>query len=349
MYRPAGYFSFDLDEQGAGMLKYTSLSTEEKALTVNEYLTILDQMIHPILTNYDEDFGIMSGDIMKAYDANSLYKLPAVPEEFAIAPEYSEEVLSQIQNATLLGNYIHDFNYRQVVNPTAPNAGALVHDPSLDISMDVLIGSHVSVGASVTTNIKNFVSAAQSRLISLNLTNPEPGDTMVATRLTAMVGKPTDYRVEQVTKGVLRYMRISALNCPILTAGTEWATRAYIYKVAGYGKAYNVSVLDVDMDAYIPDVKFTGTFTDPEKPVNGVRGTELYLQRSVRLSHFRFHPLVVATMMNVEANATDSVINSVVINNLRNFYNYEIDNYTVLSGTDLEQLNEIAVLSLLNI
>lgn len=348
MYRPAGYFSFKLDEQGAGMLNYSSLP--EKTLTVNEYLTLLDDMINPILTNYDEDFGIISGDIMKAYDANSLYKLPAVPEEFAIAPEYSEEVLSQVQNTTLLGNYIHDFNYRQIVSPTAANAGALIHDPALDVSMDIKLGSDVFVSSSPVRVVSdNFVSAAQSRLISLNITNPEPGDTMVATRLTAMVGKPKSFAVSAVDKGTDLYARITAKDCPLLTAGTEWATRAYVYKISGYGTSYSVDVLDVDMDAYLPDVTFTGTYGANPKPDDGVKGTELYLKRSVRLSHFRFHPIVVATMMDMTLQATDSAITGVVIQHLRNYYNFEIDNYTVLSESDLEQLNEIAVLSLLNI
>lgn len=348
MYRPAGYFTFALDEQGAGMLKYTSLQTETKSLTVNEYLTLLDEMVKPILTNYDEDFGIISGDIMKAYDANSLYKLPAVPEEFAIAPEYSEEVLSQIQNTTLLGNYIHDFNYRQVVSPTAANAGALIHNPALDVSMDIKIGSDVTVGNDVNVISQNFVSAAQSKLITLNLNSPEPGDTMVATRLSAMVGKPETVSAERVMKGTEHYLRITAKNCKLLTAGTEWATRAYIYKVSGYGASYSVNAIEVDMDAYLPDMSFEGTYTGA-RPDNGVKGTDLYLKRAVRLSHFRFHPLVVATMLAIGVVADNSVINMIRVRIMENYYNFEIDNYTVLTETDLAQLNEIAVLSLLDI
>lgn len=348
MYRPAGYFSFALDDQGAGMLKYSSLDTETRSITVREYLDLLDEMVKPILTNYDEDFGIISGDIMKAYDANALYKLPAVPEEFAIAPEYSEEVLSQVQNTTLLGNYIHDFNYRQVVSPTAPNAGAIIHSPAMDVKMDVAIGSNITVSEAVKINSDNFVSAAQSRLITLNLTNPEPGDTMVATRLTAIVGRPESFAAERIYKGETYYLRVTAENCPILTAGTEWATRAYIYKVSAYGQLYKVNEIDVDMDAYLPNVTFAGTFTGSH-PDNGVKGTDLYLQRSVRLSHFRFHPIVVATMLDMDVNAINGVIDSVTIDNLRNYYNYEIDNYTVLTESNLDQLNEIAVLSLLNI
>lgn len=352
MYRPAGYFTFGLDEQGAGMLKYTSLSTETKSMTVNEYLALLDEMVNPILTNYDEDFGIISGDIMKAYDANSLYKLPAVPEEFAIAPEYSEEVLSQIQNATLLGNYIHDFNYRQVVEPNAPNAGALIHAPALDVNMDILIEDGITVKPNVLVQSPNFVSAAQSRLISLNITSPEPGDTMVATRLTAMVGAPGSMTAESINKKGKSYVRVKAKDCPLLTAGTEWATRAYIYKVSGYGTAYKVNAIDVDMDAYLPDVTFgienaEGNYT--ELVQRGVVGTDLYLKRSVRLSHFRFHPMVVATMMNLYMTVQNSAIKLVKCSELENFYNFEIDNYTVLSESDLDQLNEIAVLSLLNI
>lgn len=351
MYRPAGYFAFQLDEQGAGMLRYMDLNPDTKSYTVDEYLAVLDNMVKPILTNYDEDFGIISGDIMKAYDVGELYKLPAVPEDFAIVPEYSEEVLSQIQNTTLLGNYIHGFNYRQVVSPTDPNAGALVHTPAMDVSMKVLIDADASIADNVVIDSVNFVTAAESRLISLNLTNPEPGDTMVATRLTAMVGAPESFKASFIygPDGKERYLRVTAKDCPLLTAGTEWATRAFIYKIDGYGNNYSIDAIDVDMDAYLPDVRYLGNIASTIEYEPGVKGTKDYLRRSVRLSHFRFHPMIVATMLKLQITMEGTAINKISISNLLNYYNFEIDNYTVLSYTDLAQLNEIAVLSLFDI
>lgn len=345
MMRPAGYFKFGLDEVTfAGKLSYQSLYNTEP-FTVESYLNMLDNMIKPILTNYDEDFGLIAGDIMKAYDTSQLYKLPAVPENYAVVPTYSEEVLSQIQNATLIGNYITGFNYSQDVDIHSSNAGAILNDPRVTVKMR--IAKTADYSANLTDiQLKNFVSGSQNRLISLSLNNPSPEDTMVATRLTAILGKPEAYDI--VPDGSF-FIDITAKNIPILTAGTEFATRLHIFKVDGYGDQYNITEVETDIDAYLPIVieKFTtGSIVSTETHDAGI---DTYLKMSVRNSHFRFHPMLVATRLELKLDIKDNVLQSAEISNIANYYNFEIDNYTVLDKNGLSQLNEIATLALLNI
>lgn len=351
MLRPAGYFKFGLETGTyAGKLSYTSLYNSE-LFTVDSYLDLLDSMVKPILTNYDEDFGLIAGDIMKAYDVSQLYKLPAVPENYVVVPSYSEEVLSQIQNATLIGNYINNFNYTQEVDIHSPNAGAILNNPTVDVSM-IVDTDNVDTNLEGLTNLKlkNFVSGCQNRLISLSLDNPTPEDTMVATRLTAMLGEPAMYEASPISG--TKSIQITAKNVPILTAGTEFATRLHIYKVEGYGENYNISELEMDMDAYIPKVTeelLTEGGSVASMTIHDA-GIDKYLSISVRNSHFRYHPMLVATRMNLRlvVNANKK-LNNVRITDISNFYNFEIDNYTVLDKNNLSQLNEIAVLALLNI
>lgn len=351
MLRPAGYFKFGLEpETFAGKLSYTSLY-DEPLFTVDSYLDLLDDMVKPILTNYDEDFGLIAGDIMKAYDVSQLYKLPAVPEDYVVVPSYSEEVLSQIQNATLIGNYIKNFNYTQEVDIHSPNAGAILNNPTVDITMDIIPKAlNPSLVDLPDFQVKNFVSGSQNRLISMSINNPTPEDTMVATRLTAMLGKPVSYSAKH--KGIGRLeIEVTAKDIPIITAGTEFATRLHIYKVEGYGSKYKISELEVDMDAYIPEVTeeyaLSGGGTDSEVHDAGI---DRYLSTSVRTSHFKYHPMLVATRMKLllTGDATRK-LTKVEISEISNYYNFEIDNYTVLDKNALSQLNEIAVLALLNI
>lgn len=349
MMRPAGCYTFELDGTTfAGRLSYQGFSKTE-LFTVDSYLNLLDSMIKPILTNYDEDFGLIAGDIMKAYDVSQLYKLPAVPENYVVVPSYSEEVLSQIQNATLIGNFITGLSYTQDVDIHSPNAGAILNHPTVDVSMNVNSRTVRSVQLT-DIKLKNFVSGSQNRLISLSLNNPTPEDTMVATRLTAILGKPKSYEVAHVGLGDEGHLKISANNVPILTAGTEFATRLHIYRVNGYGDNYDVTQIEMDADAYIPHViekQNTGASVTRYEHDAGI---DEYLSMSVRNSHFKFHPMLVATRMDLtlDVDAT-STLKSIDISNIANYYNFEIDNYTVLDKNGLYQLNEIATLALLNI
>lgn len=51
----------------------------------------------------DVDVAELSGVILRAFGENNCIKLSTIPEEFAIAPVYNAEVLTQIHNATIAG------------------------------------------------------------------------------------------------------------------------------------------------------------------------------------------------------------------------------------------------------
>lgn len=55
---------------------------------------------------YSEDIGVMSGDILKAYGQGQLFKLEPVLPDYTVQPVYMEEVLNQIHNSTLIGNFL---------------------------------------------------------------------------------------------------------------------------------------------------------------------------------------------------------------------------------------------------
>lgn len=51
-----------------------------------------------------EDRGIIFGDILNAYGADKIYAMGQIPVDFQIAPVYSEEVLTQIENLVCVAN-----------------------------------------------------------------------------------------------------------------------------------------------------------------------------------------------------------------------------------------------------
>lgn len=71
----------------------------EKQLKWNEYLQILDEMLESLLNSMDR--GTMYGDVLKAYGAGDLFQLAELPLMYSAPITYSQEVLSQIENATI--------------------------------------------------------------------------------------------------------------------------------------------------------------------------------------------------------------------------------------------------------
>lgn len=361
-FRPKGYYVFAKDSNGAGKLKWnsvsyaTEVSSDVKPMTVNDYLDIMYAMVDPVITNYDEDFGIMSGDIMKAYDANQLYTLPAIAEDYSVVPEYDETVLSQFQNATITGlPLLGSMDITQVVDPDNINAGALLYNPKWP---------RLTTGSGGKSDLADYVNTyaadvngpeydlrCMDRLISLNKDDPSPADTLEATRLTVTM--------EPVANS--QAMQLSASGTEIAVLGT-----IYRFKYANDGKR-SMSIRTFKLANYIPyfsgngAIQYVPSSGSPTQidSVNTYGWSDLIdiFGDLIRLSHFKFHPLMIICLMQINGNATlvstdgHTIVkaDNATFSNVTNFFGMEIDNYTILSADDLQQLHEIATLGEFNI
>lgn len=97
-YVPDGFHKFIIDQQSRGRLDYVELD-HTKLLTVEEVMTYGNNLFGAIWDQ--EDFGIMSGDILKSY-GDRIIKLAAIPETYQIFPKFDPMVLTQMKNATIL-------------------------------------------------------------------------------------------------------------------------------------------------------------------------------------------------------------------------------------------------------
>lgn len=118
--------------------------------------------------SYSEDFGIMSGDILKAYGQDKLFKLSPVFDDYSVLPVYNEEVLSQIHNGTVLIGW-----------KTA--SLAVTQDPS-----------NGWIKWSPVFTAGGSMSYKDSVIINMPWDDVTPANTMVASRLTATYKKITD-------------------------------------------------------------------------------------------------------------------------------------------------------------
>ena len=68
------------------------------------YMVKLEAMLDALYG--DEDAGIMSGDILKAYGDGSLFKLVTLPDNTVLLPVYDPDMLDQIHNIDIVGRMI---------------------------------------------------------------------------------------------------------------------------------------------------------------------------------------------------------------------------------------------------
>lgn len=199
MYVPHGFFRFSLDLDMAGQLEYKSLYMDnDHLLTLDEIVAYGEAMLEPILSS--EDMNIMSGDILKAFGPENLYKINMIDEAYLVVPEYSSEVLDQIQNTTFIGHFLGTPTLHQ-----DSTKGYLVFDPVFDpmyrpLDEDKYPGMNVMVTDRVVTFPHGDIT---------------PEDTMVATRLTNIM------TVEEKPSGP------PTIKCP--TMGSEIAHHGTIY------------------------------------------------------------------------------------------------------------------------
>jgi len=180
LFAPAYLYKYDLDEGEAGMLRVVPVCGITDAnndyftvgistLNIDQIRTIGDTLINAMLSQ--EDVGIMSGDILKAYGSDKLYRFNQIAEEYAVAPVFSEEVLGQFHNLSIVGRY--------PAKETDPKKFELGVE-ALDITQDTTIGNgnlifKPSFAAALDLNYTQFLDSWKSDVT--------PEDSLVNSRL----------------------------------------------------------------------------------------------------------------------------------------------------------------------
>lgn len=103
--------------------------------TVNSMIRLANRLLDPIIAS--ESLNIMSGDILKAFGKENLFKIPLIPTEYGTIPIYSDEVLYQIHNTQfassrpmdLDGNYDTTLSSLSVVQDPNIGSGNLLFQP----------------------------------------------------------------------------------------------------------------------------------------------------------------------------------------------------------------------------
>lgn len=172
---PAYFFSYFEESNGGGSLTPVPWAEWESnsSIYTNQFNPVLKKFadiriyVNSILNSLSrsEDIGVMSGDILKAYGQDKLFKLTAVEENYIVEPTYSEEVLNQIHNAT-----IHYETWRPILDSV--DSWAIKQDVN-----DQTILYNPKLPA--------FKYNQTASIINMPWNDVTPANTMVGTRLTS--------------------------------------------------------------------------------------------------------------------------------------------------------------------
>lgn len=283
-------------------------------ITVQQWQTAVTDVINALLSS--EDVGIMSGDILKAYGREGLINISPMGEDYTLIPNYSEEVLSQIQNLTVYsGAMLTDITMDNTINK-----GIVKYSPYAKVNKPVEM---IGVAGFDYNKLYGLLPNNNQMLLNMHKSVIEPGDTMVATRLSAMGGN-TLYKWDSSTSAMVELSgQITEGNVWIQldTAGSEFVAGTYITYFSGSGS--NVSVVQQQAHAQI--------FLIPNDNAT-YRNTVRLLGNMAKLD---WSPNLWLTYIPKDGSITSGYSDFLM----------DVDTYTVVDRTTMRNLHESAILS----
>ena len=357
LFNPLGFYKFAITagETPVGKLDFipmfgktkvggfdvpcASTDSDATALTLESIVAYGDALLAPIIS--DEDFGIMSGDTLKSFGVGGCFTLPITEETYTVTPIYSGEVLDQIQNATFVGRpVIKDATITQQVDI---GTGWIVADPTF---------SHPWLTAAATENPGQNAFLV-NRFVTFEHGDIKPENTMEATRWTNIA--------TEVTSTATRNYRVPTMGSEVMCTG---AIVYYAVKTVGNSEKYTLNMSDpiyVSMD-YNCDLTNTYNFKTDTSAVASIQAITNKVDKTLtamnltvqQLGVFDRHPAIYLTSF-AGGNFTIQVYNKSGTQEEYTVPNYkygtingvlfDVNYYTVLSSSDLEEMSHIALLS----
>lgn len=232
LFVPDGFYQYQLEDEGgikaAGMLQYLKLMPKfgnlsgmpvESAvgslsptplLTFQDLQNFGDNLVSPLLAS--QDINVMCGDILKAY-GDKVHRIDGITETYTVLPAYSMEVMDQIQNLTLIGEFYGDTQLKQDATK-----GWLEFTPKFNFPYSFSNSVYTSPGLNAYW-VDRFINFQQGDIT--------PAMTMEASRMTNIVFEQDE--------------NLNTVSCD--TIASEVAMYAHIYY---YGEGDEASAAETD-------------------------------------------------------------------------------------------------------
>lgn len=228
---PEGYWKYD-ELNGPGQLTFTPVGGG-KLLTIDEVIAAGRAIINPLVGS--EDINIMSGDILKAYGNDGIFKVGLIDEDYSVVPSYNPSALNIIQNATMIDGVIStkDNVITQDVS-VSPNGGAILYNPTI---------------TATTAGTYGYQFTGANRILTMHKDDITPRDVITATMgMVCTTGNDINLKIRSCGSEIFRTATISRF-----TADTNGNLTLSNLATQGY-----VSVLDTSQVAHFTSfLKYT--------------------------------------------------------------------------------------------
>lgn len=173
LYSPEGFLMFDdgteYNNLGSNLI-FEKVGNDKLGWKIENLLDYGNRMINKLLEQ--EDCGIMSGDILRAYGNDGIIKLNELPVYVPFAPVYQPEVLEQMKNALIVPAIYGTVNEQN-------DKFALYQDPKKKFLISrTAVATNSSPIGEVRRKLLN-----QMYILTTSKSDPKPEDNIVNTRL----------------------------------------------------------------------------------------------------------------------------------------------------------------------
>lgn len=341
MYVPSAFYRFTLDSTGAGMLtadswiqpqSYTGAVPVSSLATFDQLVSFGNSLLSSVVAQ--EDFGIMSGDIMKAFP-NDYRVIEDITQDWQVPFEYSAEVLSQIENATVFSGY-GQLEVKQVIPTPGTNSAYLSSSPIVELSLFYTntVSSATPTGADVQ-KLKplfeaGYINTAKS-LLNFHHENPTQDEVAVATRLMVRVD-PTVWVVTKRTQGYQTLI----VQTNVDECGSEIVVGAKIFFMNRTSTLTNNQLYTFDVPTVLPVSYTSGSSADVASNV------QLVAARLEQLATFDWHHGVMIGDLSVLS--SDTLINFPTVGAPQGIA-VDIDTYTWIDSVNLGNMHRAALIN----
>lgn len=311
VFKQSAYYTYSATAATGYVAKLVYTPVPDK-LTFAKCANFVNSMLNPILA--DEDMNIISGDMLRAFGAENLFTVSPISEDYVVVPAYSQEVLSQIQNLTIMGD--PDTNWSTNNGDKADIVQRVQTEDFTPGIYQVLTfsGAYQAKAAGKADRLNAWACTTYDKLVTMLNDNPTSEEVLVATRLTN-IGDP--FGIAEYQEGSTTYQKVTVTSDFL---STEVVTRLFIYSIDNEG---NPIVRGVD-----PFILIGSEVRD--MPSNaGPRLTTLSL-----ISAFDWHPTIY--LMHSNSNDDSVIVDGTLI---------EFNNFTTVDYNDLSRLHETALIS----
>lgn len=201
MFQQVAFYKYNPTVESGFKSRLRFVKRPNDKLTVKDWVTKMNEFINPILAS--EDFNIMSGDILRAFGQDNLFTVAPISEDYVVIPTYSQEVLSQIQNLTIMG-------YPDMLKSTGAGEYANIVQRIDDSTWNpglyqvLTFCSLEAINKPKSPLAQSQIVTTMQKLVSMMSDDPSPDEVMVATRLTNVCNT---FGIDERVVGANKYYR----------------------------------------------------------------------------------------------------------------------------------------------